>query len=156
MLKGVTKCRNVVVWGRDAKKMALYKKDVEKMGFKVTCAKDAAQVGASCNLIVTATCATSPILMSKHVKAGTHITAVGADGIGKQEVDHKVLARAKLVVADSLAQCCAFGEISHGLKAGVIKQKNVLELGQVIRDKKGRAANDNTSITFADLTGVAV
>ena len=32
MLKGVTKCRNVVVWGRDAKKMALYKKDVEKMG----------------------------------------------------------------------------------------------------------------------------
>jgi ornithine cyclodeaminase/alanine dehydrogenase-like protein (mu-crystallin family) len=26
----------------------------------------------------------------------------------------------------------------------------------VIRDKKGRAANDKTSITFADLTGVAV
>ena len=102
MLKEVTKCRNVVVWGRDAKKMDLYKKDVEKMGFKVTCAKDASQVGASCNLIVTATCATSPVLMSEHVKAGTHITAVGADGVGKHEVDHKVLGRAQLVVADSL------------------------------------------------------
>jgi len=83
----VTDCRKVVVWGRDAKKMALYKKDVEKLGFKVTLAKNVAEVGASCNLIITATCATSPILMSEHVKPGTHITAIGADGIGKQEVD---------------------------------------------------------------------
>ena len=38
----------------------------------------------------------------------------------------------------------------------MIKQQNVLELGGMIRDKKGRPANDNKSITFADLTGVAV
>ena len=38
----------------------------------------------------------------------------------------------------------------------MIKQQNVMELGGMIRDKKGRPANDNKSITFADLTGVAV
>ena len=45
ILRAVTDCRHVVIWGRDSKKMALYKKDVEKLGFKVTLAKNVAQVG---------------------------------------------------------------------------------------------------------------
>ncbi len=73
---------------------------------------------------------------------GTHITAVGADAPGKQEVFALVLAKADRVVADSLAQCLRFGEIHHAVETGVLKPEDVYgELGELAAGSKpGRGA----------------
>jgi len=50
---------------------------MEKQGFEVCVAESAQEVAAACNLIITATPAKKPLLYSKDIQPGTHITAVG-------------------------------------------------------------------------------
>jgi ornithine cyclodeaminase len=89
------------------------------------------------------------------VQPGTHITAVGADGGGKQELDPKLFALASIRAVDSLSQCSEFGDSALALKLGLIQMKDLVELGQVIRDPSSQRQNDS-DISIADLTGVAV
>ena len=72
-----------------------------------------------------------------------------------QELETSVLARADLVVADSIPQCLERGEIHHALRSGDVQQDQLVELGQIINgDHPGRGSDK--AITIADLTGVAV
>jgi ornithine cyclodeaminase len=154
-LASVTACRDVIVWGRDKAKLARYQEDMEGLGFSVATTMEARDVGAACNLIVTATAATSPLLWADQIRAGTHITAMGSDTPEKQELDPRILEKADLVVADSVSQCLVRGEIAHALREGSIVKKDLVELGDVIAGKAaGRTAEHQ--ITVADLTGVAV
>jgi ornithine cyclodeaminase len=154
-LKTVTPCRKVLAWGRHPEHLQAYKKDMEQLGFYVRTTQEIQTVGDSCNLIVTTTPAREPLLSIDHIRPGTHITAMGSDTADKQELDAAILSRADCVVADSIAQCGQRGEIHKALDAGLLRIENVVELGQVIRDKTlGRTSN--AQITVADLTGVAV
>jgi len=153
-LAPVTDCREVLVWGRSADKLAAYEQDMTEKGFRVSTTTNADDVMASCKLIVTTTPATSPIL-SGQAQPGTHITAVGSDTHDKQELDAEILSRAELVVADSISQCIERGEIYQALKSNAITEAGLVELGSIIAgDATGRESDDQ--VTVADLTGVAV
>ena len=153
-LASVTDCREVLVWGRSADKLAAYEQDMTEKGFRVSTTTNADDVMASCKLIVTTTPATSPIL-SGQAQPGTHITAVGSDTHDKQELDAEILSRAELVVADSISQCIERGEIYQALKSNAITEAGLVELGSIIAgDATGRESDDQ--VTVADLTGVAV
>jgi ornithine cyclodeaminase len=150
----VTDCREVLVWGRDQGKLDACASDMTALGFAVATTLDAADVQASCNLIVTTTAARTPILTGD-LQPGTHITAMGSDTPDKQEVDAGILERADLVVADSIPQCLERGEIAQALKINAISESEIVELGSIIAgDADGRTSEDQ--ITVADLTGVAV
>lgn len=153
-LKDITECHDIIVWGRDEKKAALYKQDMEKHGFTVRLATSTSDVMAKANLIVTTTTATKPLVKAADIRPGMHITAVGSDTIDKQEVESDVLASADIVVADSIEQCKERGEIFQALRAKKIEIGDVIELGNVIADNAGRTGDEQ--ITIADLTGVAV
>jgi ornithine cyclodeaminase len=124
-------------------------------GFDVAVTKDPAELGATCNLIVTTTPATEPLLRSDDIRPGTHVSAIGADAPHKQELDVGILARAQLVVADSRSQCRERGEIARALDAGAISPDQVSELGHVITGRAPRRTADD-QITVFDSTGVAV
>ena len=115
LLKRVTTCRSVLLWGRNNKRTKECKVDLERMGFQVTIATSIKMLTKDSQHIITTTSSTSPLLMDEWVQPGTHITAVGADGIGKQELDPYLLLRANLVVCDEINQCQSFGECSHVL-----------------------------------------
>ena len=154
-LGDVTSCRDVLVWGRDESEVDVYRDEMERHGFRVETTLDTAILQETCNLIVTATPAAKPLLHVEHLQQGTHITAVGSDTPHKQELDARILARADLVVADSIAQCLERGEIHQAIKAGLLAPERLVELGQVISgEANGRT--DDGQITIADLTGVAV
>ncbi len=154
-LQDITPCRDVLVWGRGAAQLDDYRQRVEAHGFRVQTTTDAAELQQQCNLIVTTTPAEEPLLWASDLRPGTHITAVGSDTATKHELDGHILARADLVVADSISQCMARGEIYQAIKAGLLSSDDLLELGNVIAGKdKGRT--DCSQITVADLTGVAV
>ncbi len=59
------------------------------------------------------------------------------------------------VVAGSIRQCQARGEIFQALRAELTKKENLVELGNVIRNRELQRSSDE-QITVADLTGVAV
>ena len=153
-LKSVTDCRDIVVWGRSPEKLVSYRNDMRERGFNVTATMEMDELCGVANLIVTTTPSNDPLIMANQIRPGTHITAMGSDTPGKQELDSEILAVADVVVADSISQCMIRGEICHALNQGKITEDKILELGNVIVGGNGRTSDDQ--ITVADLTGVAV
>ena len=154
-LAPVTACREVLVWDRTEAQREQYREDMTRSGFQVEATADAAEIMGSCNLIVTCTPATEPLLKEADLRPGTHITAVGADTPHKQELDGAILGRADVVVADSIAQCLERGEIHQAIKSGFLAEADIVELGSIIHGEiPGRQSQEQ--ITVADLTGVAV
>ena len=134
---------------------ASYSGDASLDRFEIETTQDAASILQECNLVVTTTPAEKPILGAATLRPGTHITAVGSDTPHKQELESEILTRADVVVADSIAQCVARGEIFKALQTGGIAGEELVELGDVIAGRAaGRTSDDQ--ITVADLTGVAV
>lgn len=154
-LKSIVTCKDVIVWGINQQELDDYKKDMKPFGFSIQTTLNADDIASNCNLIITATPSTSPLLSAGQIQNGTHITAMGSDTPEKNELDPKILQKADIVVADSVSQCLLRGEIHHALKAGLLEQERIVELGNVIIDKNLQRASEE-QITIADLTGVAV
>jgi ornithine cyclodeaminase len=151
----VTAQRSVLAWGRNPERLAAYREEMNAEGWEVEAAGDLAEIPASCDLIVTVTPAREPLLVAAQIRPGTHITAVGSDNVGKQELDPAILGIADRVVADSISQATHHGECVHAVAAGHLDESHILEMGTVVADPTlGRTAPDQ--ITVADLTGVAV
>lgn len=106
------------------------------------------------DIVVTVTPSKKAIVMDEWIRDGVHINAIGADAPGKQELDPRIMRRAKIVV-DSLSQCRVIGEIQHALSQGLIKESDIhAEIGEIlIGKKKGRETDDE--ITLFDSTGLA-
>jgi ornithine cyclodeaminase len=154
-LTRVSACRDVLVWGPLAEELENYEREMESRGFSVETTLDAAAILRTCNLVVTATPSKKPLLSAADLRPGTHITAVGSDTPDKQELDPEILAKADVIVADSLSQCRLRGEIHKTLEAGRIREDRCVELGAIISGReKGRTSE--SQITVVDLTGVAV
>lgn len=82
---------------------------------------------------------------------GTHITAVGADAPGKQELDPEIVRNADLVIVDSKDQCLDHGELAYARD----QADRIIELGELLSyPEKGRKREQD--ITVADLTGLGV
>lgn len=154
-LQDVTICHDVLVWGLHEAELKTYQDEMTALGFRVETTLETAVLQKTCNLIVTVTPSTKPLLDAAHLQPGTHITAVGSDTPHKQELDARILAQADLVVADSISQCLERGEIYQAIKAGQLTPDRLVELGNVISGEVNGRTNDN-QITIADLTGVAV
>ncbi|HZZ34690.1 MAG TPA: hypothetical protein VFE03_03130 [Caulobacteraceae bacterium] len=149
-LCSVTPCRAVRVWARRPDAAAALVAEAEAMGFSVQVAATPGQATQDAQLVVTTTPSTTPLLTAADIRPGTHITAVGADSAHKQELSSDLLAKADLIVADSLIQCRERGELRRAPDG-----PRVAELGEVIAGRTaGRLSEDE--ITIADLTGVAV
>lgn len=110
---------------------------------------------AEADAIVTITPATKPIIPDSWVSPGTHISCVGADMPGKQELDSALVARAAVYV-DDRAQSVASGELEVPVAEGAIAPKDIkAELGEVIAGTAaGRA--DDAQVTVFDTSGIAV
>lgn len=104
------------------------------------------------DLIVTTTPARAPIIDDALIRSGTRIVAVGADTPGKQELDPRILGRARVVV-DSVDQCVDHGETGWAVRAGLLDPAALLSLGDLLNAPIAFAEGE---IIVADLTGVAI
>ncbi len=157
-LKQVTDCRELVVWGRTAENVIRYCNDMNQLGFHTRAVNDPSELADLCNIIVTTTPSTEALLTADMIRPGTHITAMGADTGHKRELDSALLAKADLLVADSIVQCEERGEIHHALNEGVVSIEHLRELGTLLSSptQGNPFQRKETDITVADLTGVAV
>lgn len=100
------------------------------------------------DIIITATTAKEPLFKSEWVQAGTHISAMGADSLGKQELPIELYQNAKLF-CDFKSQSIAIGEFQHSVGA------KIEEIGQVIVGQcLGRECAED--ITIFDSSGIAI
>ena len=153
-LRLVRDFERVLVSARNAGRTAAYAAEMaESLGLPVEATTPEALVRES-ELVITTTPARSPIVDAAWLHPGLHITAMGADLPGKQELDPEVLRRADRVACDRREQCLAMGELQHA--AGLLESANApVELGELT---SGRAPGRQSAeeITVCDLTGTGV
>ncbi|HET7412824.1 MAG TPA: cyclodeaminase [Pararhizobium sp.] len=142
----------VLVWGRDHEKAKACAADLaDRLGIEARAEADPARLAAESQLVVTTTPAREPILKAEWLHPGLHITAMGSDQTGKNEIDSQALARADLYVSDRVSQCEKLGELRAARQAGLMGETPP-ELGQIINGTaSGRASEE--AITISDLTG---
>lgn len=154
-LKTITACRKAMVYGRDQQKLLAFQSEMTALGFDIFTTQKIRDITQTCNLIITATSATSPLLFAQDIQPGTHITAVGADSPHKQELDQSIFKIADIIAADSIAQCQERGDSAHAIKSKAITPSQMSELGSIIQGHQSTRTTDQ-QITVADLTGLAV
>jgi len=138
--------KRVYLWGRTPERVASCAEEIRKVVPDVAVLASPAAVAAATRLIVTCTASRSPLLQAADIEDGTHISAVGADAPGKQELDPEILRRTDVLLVDSLAQCEKLGELQH-----VADQRDrAVELGTFLEQPRA------TRNSVADLTGLGV
>lgn len=148
------------VWGRSAERARACIDDLRSRRtlpddavYEVAAGPRAAVEGA--DVVLTCTASREPLVHGAWLAPGAHVTAVGSDGAGKQELHPDVAARADLLVVDSREQASRLGELQHALDAGVVRDaaREVVELGEIIAGRaQGRTRDDQ--LTVCDLTGL--
>lgn len=149
----VRKIEEIYVYDIFEKQIEKLAKILAKEGIKIK--RGGLEEVAKKDIIVTVTPARKPILKNKLVLPGVHINAIGADAPGKEELDPRILKRAKVIIDDwHQAICC--GEVNVPLSKGLIKEKDIwASLGEVVTAKKMGRKNEK-EITIFDSTGLAI
>ncbi|MCA0273182.1 MAG: cyclodeaminase [Proteobacteria bacterium] len=146
----------VLVHGRDMEKARACADDLARtLGIKAEAIADAATLVSESQLVVTTTPSRAPVLKADWLHPGLHITAMGSDQSGKNEIEPAALMAADAYVSDRVSQCEVSGELEAALAAGIWTRGTPAELGEVITGRKpGRRSPKD--ITIADLTGTGV
>lgn len=147
--------RRVHAWNRSDQNLAAFGRVVEQLGLEFVPQTSAQAVAAHADILVTVTPSQKALVERSWVRPGTHISAMGADTRGKQELDPALVAAAALFV-DEAAQALSIGECQHAYDAGLITERSFRgSIGAVIEGLcDGRRTADE--ITLFDGTGVAL
>ena len=149
--------KRILVFDSDARASERYVREMTaELGLEVTSAPDAGHVVRESDLVVTATPSRDPVVWAEWLHEGLHLTAMGSDSEGKQELDPAILQRADRVICDRKSQCLRLGELHHAREAGLLRTEcDIIELGELTAGfRLGRVTEEE--ITICDLTGVGV
>ena len=140
--------REVAVWDVDAERRRAV---AAELGVSVAASEEDA-LGAQ--ILVTVTPGREVLLSEGSLRAGQHVSLMGADGPGKAEIAVAEIARVR-VFCDEWEQASHGGELAAAVDAGAITRADVTELGAVLTgDAEGRRSDEE--ITIFDSTGLAI
>lgn len=134
----------------------LYQKYVRQIeNVEVVATNDIQRATEEADIIITATPSRRPIIQKEWIKPGTHLSCVGADMEGKQEIDENIFASARVFV-DDIPQAVSVGETEIPIKKGILTKDEIIdEIGNVILgNTPGRLSAED--ITIFDSTGIAL
>jgi len=144
----------VRVWGRNPRHADGAVEDLRSRlgdGCAVKYLGSAHEAVDGADVVVTCTAAREALVDASWIAPGAHVTAIGSDGPGKQELDPQILRGADVLAVDSLEQCADLGELQHAPdQAG-----RAVELGAIC-DGAARGRTERGQLTVCDLTGVGV
>jgi alanine dehydrogenase len=106
------------------------------------------------DLLVTVTPGHEVLIGEGSLRAGQHVSLMGADGPGKAEMAGSELVRATLF-CDDWEQASHGGELAHAVEAGLVTEQDVTALGQVLMGA-AQGRSDAGEITAFDSTGLAI
>jgi alanine dehydrogenase len=153
----VFKWEEVRVWSRTQKTLDHFhgEEQPKYRDLEILTSMDLERTVSGADVVVTVTPARGPIVKNEWIAPGTHIAAVGADKAGDQELDPRIVQRARIFV-DDIRQCRTDGEINVPLREGLIGEKDIAgEIGEVITGRKPGRTSDQ-EITLFDSTGIAL
>ena len=144
----VARGREVLLWDLDEQRA---REAAEELGAGVAASREQA---LAADVVVTVTPGHEPLFEPGSLRAGQHVSLMGADGPGKAEIAVEELVRTR-VFCDDWEQASHNGELAHAVETGALERGQVTELGAVLAgDAEGRRTDDE--ITTFDSTGLAI
>jgi len=144
----VARERDVALWDVDGERA---RRAADVLGASVASSLEEA---LAADLLVTVTPGHELLLAEGALRAGQHVSLMGADGPGKAEIAPAELARAR-VFCDDWEQASHGGELAAVAEAGLLHRDDVTLLGEVLDGTApGRASGEE--ITAFDSTGLAI
>jgi len=139
-----------------AKAVSFAEEMKKKLNTDVRVAANSREAVQNADIICTATTSTQPVFHDSHIKAGTHISAVGSYTPEMQEVPAETLQRARIYLDSRAASLVEAGDLIQPINAGLFDESHIYgELGELIAGKiSGRQSPDE--ITYFKSVGVAV
>ena len=135
--------QRVVVQGRDAARVAAFCREHECV------AAEEPRDAAGCDVVVTATTSTDPVLRGEWLEPGALVCAVGANSLSARELDNVVLERAAFVCCDSREQSREeAGDLAEPIERGVLDWLEVHELGEVVTGEVQGRSDDDDIVVF--------
>ena len=118
-------------------------------------AEDMESALAKSDIVITVTPARSPVIKKAWIKPGTHLSCIGADMPGKEEIEPEIFTGAR-IFTDDTPQCLRCGELELAAAKGLVSAKDIAgEIGDIISGKiRGRLSSED--ITIFDATGIAM
>jgi len=159
-LEGVCAVRpiqSVMAWSRIPENREKFCLEMtEKLGVQVRPASSPEEVAAGRQIVITATTAKEPVLKGEWLEKGTHINAIGANFIARQELDVEVVRRCACVIVDSVEQAALeSGDLARAAEAGTFFWEDAQELSAVVTGEyPGR--EDDDEITLFRSHGIAL
>lgn len=150
-VRGLTR---VHAWDPMPENVARFATAVTALGLEYAAETSPRAVAEAAEIIITVTPSQKPILHKDWIRPGTHISAMGADTKGKQELDPALVAAARLFV-DEAAQAISIGECQHAFAQGLIDMADLTALGAVL-EGRAEGRRSEAEITLFDGTGVAL
>lgn len=144
--------KTATIWGRSKESLELFREKAAHLEVDLTLTQTPQDVLMRHDLILTTSASKAPLFEADWVRPGTHLTALGADGGGKQELDPTLFKQTRRIYVDSREQCASFGDSSYAIERGFVGMDQLIPLGEAIKTPNARHADD---ITLADLTGIA-
>lgn len=129
-----------------------------KLKTQIIKANNAEEIIANCNIICTATSASTPLFDGNTVKEGIHINGIGSHTPNARELDTAIISRSRFI-GDSRDACFSeSGDILLPIKEGAITDAHFYaELGEIITGKKiGRSPEEKSLITIFKSNGLAI
>ena len=147
--------RRVRAWNPSPDKLRDFGRIVAELGLAFEPQPGPREAVAEADVVITVTPSQRPVIEHGWLRPGTHVSAMGADTKGKQELATALVAAAAVVV-DEPAQAVSIGECQHAFAAGLITLSDLRgTLGEVIAGRcQGRRSD--SEITLFDGTGVAL
>ncbi|MNN31307.1 L-lysine cyclodeaminase [compost metagenome] len=138
----------ILIVGRDQNKAETMAEDLKNLGIeiKIAGAKEACE---QADIIVTATSSQTPLFKAEWVKVGTHISSMGSDKQGKQELPPELFSQSGLF-CDLNTQSKVIGEFQHAPESAIL-----MNIGDVLlANAQGRQSQEQ--ITIYDSSGLSI
>jgi len=106
-LRSVREFHEIVAWSPTRAHLDAYCSEMRGAGIEARAAGSPREVCFEADVVITATPSREALVRPDWLRPGLHVTALGSDAPGKQELDPACLTRADVLVVDRLTQCAS-------------------------------------------------
>jgi ornithine cyclodeaminase len=145
----VREIKHVSIVNRGSKKAAIFAEELEAKGLQATIC-NARQAIENAHLVTTVTASRQPLFEAQWVKPGTHISAMGSDAPGKQEIPPELFSQARLF-CDNHDQSTRIGEFQYVTEE---LKPTITEIGEIISQKANLFSQNQ--VTLFDSSGIGL
>jgi ornithine cyclodeaminase/alanine dehydrogenase-like protein (mu-crystallin family) len=155
-IAAVRKLESVRVYGRDAERRKKFADEMSsRIGVPVEPAGSSSEAAQGAHILCTATTAAHPVVSGADLASGVHINAIGANHAHKRELDAEAVARAGIVVVDSVDQSRQeAGDLILAFRGDETRWASVKTLSDVVAGKVSGRTSD-TEVTLFKSNGIA-